>query len=132
MSAKNSTRKELELALQRIQLGHARIVEDGRKLSIAAVAEEAEVSPSLIHNSHPEFAKIVRELVGRPRRVAKDVNQEKLVKATERIEALTARVTALEEDLRKIAVENLSLSEDNKRLRQRLETLGRRLPGTKR
>lgn len=125
MSSKESTRKELDLALRRIQQGGARVVDDGRRLSIAAVAEEAGVSPALIHNSHPEFAEEVRRLVGRARRSVEGGGEEKLMHAKKRVIELMAQVELLETKVRKIAVENLSLSEENRRLRKLLSRNGK-------
>jgi hypothetical protein len=50
------TLKSLELALHRITAGRAKNIKPKRKLSIAAVAEEAGVSTATVHNRYPEIA----------------------------------------------------------------------------
>lgn len=126
MTANNFTREELELALERIQKGQSRIVDGSRRLSIAAVAEEAGFSAALIHNSYPEFAERIRLILGRPRRVRKDASGEKVDHLNRLVLDLKEQIADLQSDLRKIAVQNLLLSEENRSLRIQLKTLGER------
>lgn len=57
---RDNTRKEIELAIKRIQTGQVRKVDSKRRLTILSVAEEAGVSDSLIHNRYPELAHRIR------------------------------------------------------------------------
>lgn len=117
MSTKETTRKELELALRRIQLGRPKVVAVDRKLSIAAVADEAGVSAALVHNSHPDFAEQVRGLTGKTPGAAAAKRHEKLAAMEAQVAELKAQLAARDEDLRKLAIQNLALSEENKQLR---------------
>lgn len=74
------TRKELQLAIARIKHGRTKVVDQNRRLSILAVAEEAGLSPSKIHNRYPDVAQAIREAAsgaqpsvqeGRPAKVDK-------------------------------------------------------------
>lgn len=57
---KRNREKSLRLAMLRICAGRPVHVSKDRKLSITSVAEEAQVSPSLIHNRYPHIAKDIR------------------------------------------------------------------------
>jgi TolA-binding protein len=117
MSTKAATRKELELALKRITHKRTKNIAPERKLSVAAVAKEAGVSSALIFNSHKDFAEHIRQLTNRPDSL--DRRDEKLTKANSQIMQLQERIDLLESDLKKIAIQNLMLSEENKRLKQK-------------
>lgn len=54
------TREKILNAIVRIEAGRPRFVDQGRKLSILAVAEEAKISPSTIHNRYADLAEIIR------------------------------------------------------------------------
>lgn len=60
-----STAQELQTALLRVK-------DKGLKISITAVAAEAGVVPSLIHNTYPDIAEQIRGLVGRTARRQRD------------------------------------------------------------
>lgn len=111
MSPKEKTKKELALAIKRIRLGRPQVVSSDRKLSISAVAEEAQVSAALIHNSHPEIADEIRALTGKVRRVA-ELDSEK----ERKIKALTLDLEEKDEMIKKLARQNFLLSQENQRL----------------
>lgn len=69
--------KDLKLALYRIQKGRAHTGET--KVTIAAVAREADVSTSLIHNYYPGIAETIREAQGRSSRAIRDVKHQDLI-----------------------------------------------------
>ncbi len=106
MMTKRDTRKELELAVARIEHGRPKVVSKARRPSILAVAEEARVSPAAIHNRHPEIAEKIRALVAQrkdrlpsPRRVTdKDV-----------IRDLRMQLADRESDIRKLGTINLRM-----------------------
>lgn len=54
----DTRKKELQLAIFRIEQGRAHTKE--KKLSISAVAREAGVTPALIHNHYPSIADAIR------------------------------------------------------------------------
>lgn len=72
------TKKALELAIHRITTGRVRKVRKERKLSIAAVAEEAGVSTSAIHNRYPEIADKIRQLLNKDARKQRDDKNQAL------------------------------------------------------
>ncbi|WP_085709500.1 MULTISPECIES: TetR family transcriptional regulator [unclassified Pseudomonas] len=68
--------KELRLALLRIL--HGRSKTGATKLTVAAVAREAEVSTSLIHNHYPKIAEAVRNVQGKASRNQRDIKRKEL------------------------------------------------------
>ncbi|PCR97387.1 TetR family transcriptional regulator [Pseudomonas fluorescens] len=97
--------KELQLALRRIERGRAKT--DEKKVSIAAVAREAGVSASLIHNHYPKIAEAIREIQGRSSRAQRDEKHQDL-----RVEREKSRVLRLEiEELRAKVANLASLNE---------------------
>src|SRR5712692_677206 len=81
----DDTRKALELALRRIQLGRTRKVAKGRKMSIAAVAEEAGFTPATIHNGHFDIAEKIRGLTQRTARERGEQKSSELQKVKARL-----------------------------------------------
>ena len=79
------TLKELQLALHRLQLA-------GRKVSIKGVAEEAKVTPPLIHNRYPDFAEQVRTLTIKSTRAQRDEKHDLLQREREKNRQLRALV----------------------------------------
>lgn len=79
------TLKELQLALHRLQLA-------GRKVSIKGVAEEAKVTPALIHNRYPDFAEQVRTLTIKSTRAQRDEKHDLLQREREKNRQLRALV----------------------------------------
>ncbi|MEI7762468.1 MAG: TetR family transcriptional regulator [Comamonadaceae bacterium] len=79
------TLKELQLALHRLQLA-------GRKVSIKGVAEEAKVTPALIHNRYPDFAEQVRTLTNKSTRAQRDEKHDLLQREREKNRQLRALV----------------------------------------
>lgn len=68
--------KDLKLAFNRIQKSRARTGET--KVSIAAVAREAGVSPALIHNHYPKIAEAIRDAQGLSSRATRDSKHQEL------------------------------------------------------
>jgi AcrR family transcriptional regulator len=116
---KSTTRRRLELALRRLQLGRMQSGTSDR-ISIAAVAREAGVSNATIHNRYPDIAERVRALhVKASKRRTKplpdstDTLQRKLAEARKVIEQLKI-------DLVKSQSINLRLAKENELLNARL------------
>jgi AcrR family transcriptional regulator len=118
---KSPTRRRLEIALRRLQLGR---MESGTsdRISIAAVAREAGVSNATIHNRYPDIAERVRALhVKASKRKPKtlpdstDELQRKLKEARQAIEQLKI-------DLVKSQSINLRLAKENELLNARLSS----------
>lgn len=110
------TRKILESALYRISAGRPRLVSKSRKLSIAAVAEEAGVSTATIHNRHPEIAEKVRERQNKSSRKLRDKKHNDLKVEKSKNKKLRAKIYELTDDLAKLLSINVRLMEENERL----------------
>jgi AcrR family transcriptional regulator len=116
------TRKELQLAIARIKHGRTKIVDRGRRLSIAGVAEEAGLSPATIHNRYPDIAQAIRNAVsGMESSQTTARRSPKVDKVKELREALAMR----EAEIRALASINLRLSTELQAARHELaEALG--------
>jgi AcrR family transcriptional regulator len=108
---KEKTREELERAIFHVR-------NSGNKMSISAVAREAGVNPSLLHNTYPDIAENIRAQMGRAVRVKRDQNGENLRKARETIKGLRRQLRETEIDIAKIASLNLSLEHEAATLRE--------------
>ena len=111
-----TTRKNLEMALYRLQRGRGKIVIGGR-VTIAAVAKEAGVSAATIHNRHPDIAEQIRALQGKESRRQRDQKHEELQRVREVNRALRAELAELKTDLAKLASINETLALENRVLR---------------
>jgi len=94
------TLTELQLALSRLQRAC-------KKVSIAAVANEAKVTPVLIHNTYPDFAEQVRALVNKSTRAQRDDKHREL----QLQRAATARLYQVIADQNKEIVDLASINE---------------------
>jgi len=108
-----TTRKNLEMALYRLQKGRGKIVKGGR----LAVAKEAGVSAATIHNRHPEIAEQIRALQGKESRRQRDLKHEELQRIREANRALREENAELKADLGKLASINETLALENRVLR---------------
>ena len=102
MSSADKTRKKLENALLRLKHGRPRVVSKDRKLTIAALAEEAGVSDALIHNRYPDIAAEVRKLNDKQFKSQRDDKTQKLKTANEKNRELRAENESLKEEVRKL------------------------------
>lgn len=133
----DQTRRAIELAISRITRGRPKIVQQGRKLSIASVAEEAGISNAAIHNRYPDLAELIRQKTNKE-------SKEKLVQKAKALQGADQMVKDLREalaerdaDLKRIAIVNLRLSAEKKDLQEqnalltkendRLESVNREL-----
>lgn len=102
MSSAEKTRNELENALVRLRHGRPRVVSKHRKLTIAALAEEAGVSDATIHNRYPDIAAEVRKLNDKQFKSQRDDKTQKLKTANEKNRELRAENESLKEEVRKL------------------------------
>lgn len=110
--------KELTMAILRIQKGRSRIGET--ELSIAAVAREADVSTSLIHNHYPMIAARINAEAGRSSKKQLDAKQEQFKAEKQKSRALRAEVIEWKAKLARLASINEVLADENRRLRVQL------------
>ena len=113
----NSTEKNLNNALIRLKHGRPKIVDKKRKISISALAEEAGVSDSTIHNRYPEIATEVREIIGKAHKVQRDEKNEELKSEKSKNKELREYIEQLEADVRKLTSINATLSNENAQLK---------------
>lgn len=107
--------KELELAILRIERGRSHMKE--AKLSVAAVAREAGVTPALIHNHYPEVAEKIRIKLAASSRQRRDAKQAELKQAREKIRELREQLDESEERAAKLASINEVLLLENRTLK---------------
>ncbi len=108
-------KKDLELALLRIQRGRSRLGET--KVTIAAVAREAGVSTALIHNHYPSIAEAIRDAQGRSSRAQRDVKHQDLVAEREKNILLREERQQLLAKIADLASLNEVLAAENRELR---------------
>lgn len=107
---REKTREELQYAMLRVK-------NKGKKLSISAVAGEAGVTPSLIHNTYPDIAEAIRADVGKATRQQRDEKTAELTKARERLKELRAELDVALTDLQRVVSTNESLRQEVAKLR---------------
>ncbi len=107
-SARGGTRNR-EKTKNELQLAILRVKNKARRLSIKAVAEEAGVDPSLIHNTYPDIAEQIRAAVGKGVRKQRDDKHQDLREAQKQNRELTESLAKLTSDLAEIASVNLTL-----------------------
>lgn len=100
--SREQTLKELELALHRVQRA-------GQKITLKAVAIEANVSPPLINNRYPDFAEKVRAITGKTVRQQRDEKADLLAQEREKNRNLNELVNSQLTEIRKLASVNEAL-----------------------
>lgn len=108
-------RKDLKLAISRIQRGRAHTKAD--VVNISTVAAEAGVTPALIHNHYPDIAELIRESQARSSRVQRDAKHGELRAAKEKNRALREELDALRAQVAKLASLNEVLVVENRILK---------------
>ena len=98
--------RDREKTLFQMRLAMNRLQKRDAKVSIAAVAKEAGVTPALIHNRYPDFAEEVRKVVGKTTRAQRDQKHDLLNAEREKNRLLREQVAELMTDLRNLASEN--------------------------
>ena len=111
------TAKAIRQAIVRIEKGRPKIVALSRKLSIAAVAEEAGVSRATIHNNHPNLAERIREAGNKTGRAQRDEKNAALKELKTKYQALRQEYIHARELNQDMASEMASLVATNFRLR---------------
>ncbi|MCF9002371.1 TetR family transcriptional regulator [Pseudomonas syringae] len=113
--------RDLQLALARIQRGRAHSGES--KVTIAAVAREADVSTALIHNHYPQVAEAIRAAQGRSSRVQRDVKHKDLLAEREKNRVLRQEIQVLRSQVAKLASINEVLTSENRVLKAKHDEL---------
>jgi AcrR family transcriptional regulator len=100
--SRRQTEIKLKSAIERFQAS-------GSKVSISAVAKDAQVTRALIHNTYPDIAERIRGLMGRNTRSQRDAKHDALVRERERNRELRAEIDSLRSEMAKLASLNLTL-----------------------
>ncbi|MDE1315074.1 TetR family transcriptional regulator [Vibrio aestuarianus] len=108
-----ATHKAVRLAIVRIEKGRPNTVSHKRKMSVAAVAEEAGVSRALIHRDCPELLERIKGGVNKDIRQQRDAKQTELNKYKDRNRELRSEVAELKAMLAKIQSQNATLIRKN-------------------
>lgn len=78
LSRGKQTSNTIRQAILRIEKERTKVVAKGRKMSIAAVAEEAGVSRATIHNNYPDLAERIRATANKQARKQRDEKHDAL------------------------------------------------------
>lgn len=111
-----ATHKSIRLAIVRIEKGRPNIVSDKRKMSVASVAEEAEVSRALIHRDHPDLLERIKGGVNKGVRQQRDAKHTELNEYKDRNRELREEVAKLKAMLAKVQSQNATLIRKNSML----------------
>lgn len=96
------TLSELQQALKRLQGA-------GKKVTLRAVAEEAQVSPALLNNRYPDFAEQVRAIIGKTVRQQRNEKVDLLIKERVKNHQLRELVESQLVEITRLASVNESL-----------------------
>lgn len=110
-------RRDRERTKSELQLAISRVKNKGMKMSIAAVANEAGVTPSLIHNTYPDLAEEIRAQMGRATRQQRDAKAAELAGARSALKRLREALEEARRDIAKLASINETLSDEVTSLR---------------
>ncbi|NIF85779.1 TetR family transcriptional regulator [Comamonas sp. Tr-654] len=109
-------KRDRERTLQELSLALVRVQQSGKKVTLKAVADEAKVSPPLIHNRYPDFAEQVRAVMGKAVRRQRDEMADLLIKEREKNRKLRELVSSQLVEIFRLASVNEAL-----RIEQSLE-----------
>lgn len=109
-------RKAIVQAILRIQNGRPKVVEAGRRMSIAAVAEEAGTSRANIHNNHPELADRINGLGNKAVRAQRDQKHSQLKEERQKNREYRDEINELRDANNKMATQLAMLTDENERL----------------
>jgi AcrR family transcriptional regulator len=114
----DARRKDLELAISRIQRGRAHT--KAVRLSISAAAAEAGVTPALIHNHYPDIAEAIRNAQGRSSRAQRDAKHGELRQEREKNQILRQELAEVRGQIAKLASVNEVLLAENRTMKAKL------------
>ena len=120
--SESDTHKRIRLAIVRLEKGQPKVVEKGRKVSVAAVAEEAGVSRALIHKDYPDLMERIRGNANKAIQRQRDEKHDKLKDERAKNRQLREKIVELTEQRNKLASKNATLELENRRLSSILES----------
>ncbi|MFA7278990.1 MAG: hypothetical protein WC100_02740 [Sterolibacterium sp.] len=119
--AKQPRQRDRERTLNELQLALHRLQRAGKKVSIKGIAEEAKVTPALIHNRYPDFAEHVRTLTNKSTRAQRDEKHDLLQIEREKNRKLRGLVDQQIKEIADLASVNEALRAENTLLKAMVE-----------
>lgn len=120
--SESETHKRIRMAIVRLEKGQPKLVEKGRKVSVAAVAEEARVSRALIHRDYPDLMERIRGNANKAIQSQRDDKQLRLKQERFKNRQLRQKIVELTEQRNELASKNATLQLENRRLSAILES----------
>ena len=122
MDKETPTKKKIRLAIIAIEKGRPKVVTINRKMSVAAVAEEAGVSRALIHRDFPDLLERIRG--GANKAIAKQRNdiREQLKREKAHHKECRLKIKELSDMLANMQSINATLTQENKDLRFKIDS----------
>ncbi|PSU85515.1 TetR family transcriptional regulator [Photobacterium phosphoreum] len=122
MDKETPTKKMIRLAIIAIEKRRPKVVTINRKMSVAAVAEEAGVSRALIHRDFPDLLERIRG--GANKAIAKQRNdiREQLKREKEHHKECCLKIKELSDMLANMQSINATLTQENKELRLKIDS----------
>jgi AcrR family transcriptional regulator len=116
-----ATRKTISQAFLRIEKGRPRVVDKGRKISIASVAKEAGLSRATIHKCYPDIAEKIRAVSGKAVLTQRNQKHQELKGEKEKNRALRLQLAELRGKIEVLASKNATLTLKNNELQALVE-----------
>lgn len=103
--SREKTRDALQLAMLRVK-------NQGRRMTISAVAVEAGLTAPLIHNSYPDIAEEIRAAAGKATRKRRAETEAALAAARHDLQEAKKKLKAAQKDIQVLASMNATLREE--------------------
>ena len=119
---REETHKKIRQAIIRLEKQRPKVVEKERKISIAAVAEEAGVSRTLIHNQYPDLLTRIRGNIDKGIQAQRDEKNQSLKKEREKNRELREKILQLTFHRNELASINATLVRENEEFKAIIES----------
>ena len=113
---REKTHDNIRMAIVRIENGRPKVVEPKRKMSIAAVAEEAGVSRTLIMNQYPDLLERIRGGANKHIQKLRDDKHQELKKERAKNQELRKKLADVIQKYQVLVSKNATLELENRRL----------------
>lgn len=113
---RQNTHDQIRKAIIRLEQQRPIVVDAGRKISVASVAEEAGVSRALIHNDYPDLLERIRGHANKQMQAQRDNKHEALKMEREKNRQLRELIVDLTQQRNALASKNASLTLEVQRL----------------
>ncbi|WP_100643433.1 TetR family transcriptional regulator [Alteromonas facilis] len=113
---REKTHNKIRMAIVRLEQGRPNVVKPERKMSVAAVAEEAGVSRTLIMNQYPDLLERIRGGANKHIQKQRDEKYEALKKEREKNRELRSTLADVMQKYQVMVSRNATLEMENRRL----------------